>query len=392
MVDVELAVAAVLAANPVTIVLSVPSQKPPPYRQVRFSAVNGAWQAEKLTDTQVFHETVPSAAMQEMLCGMLGQSFGQLTAFAQQTEYAVRVTKKGKVLTSKRAVAGQPKPEVQKGHNRTKNYLLAEGAPIAPLVDMGVFTAEGKVVQAMYDKYRQINRFVELVDDALKNREPASLHVIDFGCGKSYLTFVLYHYLVHIRKLKVEMTGLDLKKDVVQKCSEAARRYGYDGLHFEVGDIAAYKPQKQVDMVVTLHACDTATDLALAHAVEWGAPLIFSVPCCQHELNAQMQSEAFAILTRYGIVKERIAALFTDAIRANLLTTCGYKTQLVEFVGFEHTPKNIMIRAQKTGLPTAVKQKAYREVLQLTEEFALRPSLLELLQQKGLPGFTASPE
>lgn len=248
---------------------------------------------------------------------------------------------------------------------------------------MGIFTAEGKIAAPMQGKYRQIERFVQLVDDALRGKDPKTLRVVDFGCGKSYLTFVLYHYLHNIRGVPVQMVGLDLKEDVVAACNTAAKKYGYDGLHFGVGDIAAYHSDAPVDMVVTLHACDTATDHALAAAIGWGAQYIFSVPCCQHELNAQIESDEFSILTRYGIVKERTAALMTDAIRANLLTACGYKTQLVEFVDFEHTPKNILIRAVKTTMPSAQKQRALQEVQNLCRAFGLHPTLLALLQQAG---------
>ena len=197
------------------------------------------------------------------------------------------------------------------------------------------------------------------------------------------LTFILYYYLVELRGMDVRIIGLDLKEEVIRNCSLAARRYGYEGLHFELGDISGYDCPYLVDMVISLHACDTATDYALYHAVRWKAKLIFSVPCCQHELNRQMKGQTLSILTRYGIVKERTAALMTDAVRGNLLTACGYKTQLLEFVDLSHTPKNILIRAVRTVVPRAVRQEARQEVEELKEAFGFRPTLDELLFPDG---------
>lgn len=224
---------------------------------------------------------------------------------------------------------------------------------------------------------------MELVDDALKGQEGGELRVIDFGCGKSYLTFILYYYLTEIRGMQVRMTGLDLKEDVIRRCSETAAKYHYDGLNFEIGDIGGYRCDEPVDMVITLHACDTATDYALYHAIRWNAKMIFSVPCCQHECNGQIESERLAAITRYGIIKERAAALFTDAIRGNLLEYSGYRTQLLEFIDMAHTPKNILIRGIRSDISSRKRREALDEVLNLTEEFHLSPTLLRLMKDGG---------
>ena len=235
-------------------------------------------------------------------------------------------------------------------HNRTKRYILPEGTPVGFLIDLGVMTKEGKIVRQKYDKYRQINRFLEFVEDILpqlsKEREQT---IIDFGCGKSYLTFAMYYYLKELKGYDIRIIGLDLKEDVIAHCNELKDKYGYGKLSFLVGDIASYTDVDAVDMVVTLHACDTATDYALAKAVQWGAKVILSVPCCQHEANRMMENELLQPVLQYGILKERMAAIMTDAVRANLLTAKGYDTQILEFIDMGHTPKNLLIRAVYTG-------------------------------------------
>ena len=252
-------------------------------------------------------------------------------------------------------------------------------------------TEDGKIVRTKTDKFRQINRFLEFVEDILPRLErDRELTILDFGCGKSYLTFAMYHYLHELRGYDIRIIGLDLKKDVIDHCGKLAEKYGYDKLTFLVGDIADYDGVDRVDMVVTLHACDTATDYALAKAVGWGAEVILSVPCCQHELNARFADGGgekegecmtdLAPVMDYGLLRERFAALATDGLRAKYLEREGYETQVLEFIDMEHTPKNILIRAVKTGRKN---QRAAEEIKKCTEFLRAEPVLGRLLDNKG---------
>lgn len=330
------AIQTLLAAQPRRLILSKP-RPAAQWRRVEVRRLETGWQLACYTDTQVFHENLDPDAFGPRL-EQLAAAYGQLNGWSQGAQWSMLISKKG-MATLKRQADAASADAAPAAHNRQKRYLLAEGQVIPPLVDMGVFTPDGRVVRAMYDKFRQINRFLELVEDEAGKLDTDTLHIIDFGCGKSYLTFVLYYYFTQVKKMRVEMVGLDLKADVIEKCNAAAQKYGYEGLRFELGDINGYKAPFAADMVVTLHACDTATDYALFNAVEWGAKMIFSVPCCQHELNRQMDTQNLPIFGRYGIVQERLAALTTDAIRANLLQACGYSAQLLEFVDLSHTPQ-----------------------------------------------------
>lgn len=364
------------------IILSKPKLKTFQYKKIVISRLEKGYHIEKFTDTQVFSENLSDQSVRQVLHSELEKNFQQYNAWDDSREYSVQISKKGKVSVVKKNNREAPKKATS--HNRTKNYILQEGIVIAPLVDMGIFTQDGKVVKAMYDKFKQINRFVEIVDDEIQKLNPREqLNVIDFGCGKSYLTFILYYYLTEIKKMQVRMVGLDLKEDVIDRCNESAKKYGYDSLSFELGNIDAYQCEDPIDMMITLHACDTATDYALFNAIKWNSKLIFSVPCCQHELNAQMNTHELSILTKYGIIKERTAALITDAIRGSLLEYCGYKVQLLEFVDFAHTPKNILIRAKKVDSSQKRKSSALAEVNAAIKEFSLNPTLYQLLETQG---------
>lgn len=340
------------------------------------------YQIEKFTDKQVFHENIDTDILETRVTEYIASNYKQISACSNTVTFELKISKKGKVLLSKRK--SDNVKLATKDHNKGKNYILKEGMIIEPLIDLGIFTKEGKVINSKYDKYKQINRFVEIIDDEIKKNDYKELTILDFGCGKSYLTFVLYYYFVEIKKIKVNMIGLDLKADVIKKCNDIAKRYNYENLHFELGDINGFKYNNKVDMVITLHACDTATDYALYNAIKWNSKMIFSVPCCQHEFNQQMKTEDLSILTKYGIVQERIAALMTDSVRANLLECVGYKTQLLEFIDIAHSPKNILIRASKTTISKEKKHKALTEVTNLMKQFNFNPTLYNLLKEDTL--------
>lgn len=276
--------------------------------------------------------------------------FSQLQVQGRCKDGSVLVSKKGKITV--KVKEHQAKEPVQiLAHNRVKQYILKEGTPVPFLMDLRVMNKEGKIHRPAYDKFKQINRFLEFIEDILPalSRE-REVTILDFGCGKSYLTFAMYYYLKELKGYDVNIIGLDLKEDVIRKCNGLAEKYGYEKLHFLCGDIAEYEGVQKVDMV-TLHACDKATDYALAKAVEWDAQVILSVPCCQHELNDQIQNKMLSPVLKYGLLKERMSALLTDGIRAELLESKGYSTQILEFIDVEHTPKNLLIRAVKTGRP-----------------------------------------
>ena len=304
-----------------------------------------------------FHKNYEKAELLEQLDHWLRKDYRQLQMDTTTQSIQALVSKKGKA-TVKQKIARDMRSARVLDHNRKKRYLLEEGTPIPFLVDLGVMTAEGAIVRSRYDKFRQINRYLEFVEDILpeldKDRE---LTLIDFGCGKSYLTFALYYYLTVKKQYRIRMIGLDLKKDVMEHCQELAEKYGYERLTFLTGDIADYDGVEQVDMVVSLHACDTATDYALEKALQWNAKVIFAVPCCHHELNRQMHSTEMNPVLKYGLIQERMAALMTDAFRADVLELEGYQVQVLEFIDMEHTPKNILIRAVKQNTPLSFEKK-----------------------------------
>ena len=322
--------------------LSSPKEKTSKYIKAKIQRIT-IKNEEKLqialyTSKQVFHEI--SFRLNELL----DLYFNNAEIETEEFIFGYRITNKGKLLTNKRR---NNQSFVVLEHNKKKKYLLEEGHVVPPLVDLGVMTSDGKVVNSHYDKYKQINRFLEIIEDSISNE--SYLKIIDFGCGKSYLTFILYYYLTEIKKIECDIIGLDLKEDVVDNCNKISSKYSYNKLHFLKGDISKFSQNDKVDMIVTLHACDTATDYALYYAIKMKCKYIFSVPCCQHEVNQQLKENTFPVFTKYGILKERFSALITDAIRANILEYCGYKTNVMEFIDIENSPKNLLLRACLTN-------------------------------------------
>ena len=344
------------------------------------------FQIEEYTKTQVFHKNLTAGDAGSYLTGKLSSDTSSQTAAFKNALVETKsftanvlVSKKGTITIKKKMNASSKQPKISLSHNRKKKYILEEGIPVPFLIDLGVMTQNGSIVNAHYDKFRQINRFLEYIEDILPSLPTGrELRILDFGCGKSYLTFAIYYYLKVLKGYPVRITGLDLKEDVIRHCNELAVKYGYDKLEFLCGDIAYYDGCSQVDMVVTLHACDTATDYALAKAVGWGAKVILSVPCCQHELNKQMKNDLLSPVLHYGILKERMAALITDGLRAQILEANGYRTQILEFIDMAHTPKNLLIRAVYNG--HCADNKA--QINELLAAFDINPTLYRLLCKK----------
>lgn len=337
------------------------------------------YQVSEFVGRKVLHSNHSAADVKKKIIDYMTEDFKQ--AQINMTDAAATIlSSKSKTLTCKYKKAGQLKAQRDLSHNRTKKYIIQEGKPVAFMIDLGVMGQDGKIIRTRYDKFRQINRFLEYIEDILpKLDKERELTIIDFGCGKSYLTFAMYYYLHELKSYDIRIIGLDLKTDVIRKCNELAKKYQYDKLTFLEGNIADYTGAEKVDMVVTLHACDTATDFALAKAIGWNAKVILSVPCCQHELNRQMKNDVLSPIMNYGLLKERMAALVTDGLRAEYLKREGYDVQVLEFIDMEHTPKNILLRAVKTG-----RRADNEESIRACETFLrVTPTLGRLLDEKG---------
>lgn len=331
--------------------------------------------------TQVFHENFTAEQMTDRICLALAEQFRQGEFTAKSLQATALVSKKGKLTLKVKNNTSPEQEDLQAlSHNRTKHYILEEGKPVDFLVGLGVQMPDGRVTKARFDKFRQINRYLEFIEDVIDELPTdRTIRIIDFGCGKSYLTFAMYYYLHELQHRDIQVTGLDLKTDVIKHCNELAEKLGYDRLKFERGDISTYEGTDVADMVVTLHACDLATDYALDKAVKWGARVILAVPCCQHELNRQITCDPLKPVLKYGIIKERIAALLTDALRANLLEQQGYETQILEFIDMEHTPKNLLIRAVKKG---SMRPKHSTDIRTVEELLHVAPTLDKLLNNE----------
>ena len=333
------------------------------------------YQLERFRDNKAYHQNLTADELVKVAGNELEGRYRQALVVTE-TE-TIQYSMKRDASYKRHASASVPLPGKVQSHNREKEYILKEGENIPALVDLGVFTADFKIVRAKYDKYKQINRFVELIDHAFKDYGKDEITILDFGCGKSYLTFILYYYFAVKRQIKATIIGYDIKADVVKRCGEIAKKYGYDGLEFVKADVTKdVLTDRNIDMIVTLHACDVATDFALHYAIQKKADFIFSVPCCQHEVNSSIHKGGeLDILLKHGIIKERICALLTDSIRANVLEDMGYNVDMIEFIDFDHSPKNIMIRAKRNGKPGT---KGRKQAQELADAYAFKQTLLEL--------------
>ena len=340
-------------------VFSVPYMKDAENVKCFLRPMGEKYQFESFTKTQAFHENVEVQDVSEKICNLLSSQFRQAEIFTDAFVYGIKISSKGKVLHNRRKNTEVKPAEVS--HNREKNHIIdLDNAPQV-FFDIGIIGKDGKIVSSKYDKYKQICRFVEFIDDVVRKDPRDEYNIVDFGCGKSYLTFICYHYMTEIAHKKVNIVGLDLKKKVIEDCNSLAKKYGYDNLSFLCMDIKDYLPKVRPDMVIALHACDVATDYAIYNAYRWQTDYIFSVPCCQHEMNAKVKSDNFSLLCDYGLIKERFSALATDALRGKLLEYCGYTVDILEFIDVEHSPKNILIRAKRTTKITDRKKQLIKE-------------------------------
>lgn len=319
---------------------------------------NNFLQLEKFTDTQVFHENLTYEDAYDAFLEFVNE-YRNINFFTGDADYQILVSKKGSIKINRKNPTKKLKIEA---HDKEKQYMISEYQSCDFLITLGVMNKDGKVYAKKYDKFKQINKFLEIVDDSLAGKEIRDgFTIIDFGCGKAYLTFALYHYFYNIRKIKVKITGLDLKKDVIDFCNETAQELNYENLEFLHGDIRDFEYKNKVNMVVTLHACDTATDAALVKAIGWKSDIILSVPCCQHEFFDKIENKSLNPMLKHGLIKERLSSLVTDSLRGLFLESRGYKVQLTEFISMEHTPKNILIRAVKADKDTKTAKSEYEE-------------------------------
>lgn len=334
-----------------------------------------SYQAEFTFEKKVTHENLDARRAEALALKLLTEEFKQADVFTADEDMHILCSKPERPhITTGPATKDMPALELS--HNRKKNHVIPEGEPTAFLVRLGVMDEKGNVFQRSYGKFRQINRYLEIVEDVYEYLpKDRTVRIIDFGCGKAYLTFALYHYLHDMKNRDVDIIGLDLKKDVISFCSGVAKDLGYDGLRFMVGDIADFKSEG-ADIVVTLHACDTATDYALINAVSWNSRVILSVPCCQHELFKQIKNEIHQPMLKYGILRDRLTEYLTDGLRGLKLESKGYDVAMIEFTSLEHTARNIMIKAVKTGSPDSPKsRKALEEYRRLCEFYHVKPTI-----------------
>lgn len=354
----------------VSITFSNPFKKSIEYRKVNIQKLDEVYQISSYTETQVFHTNITYHQLEASMLDLFTQ-FKQMDGKVRQGDYNVRVNKKGSVMRRFNEVDYS---DVELSHNRSKNYVLSNYKDLDILKDLGIVSKDNEIINSMYDKFKQINKYIELVDDLIKNDNLEKMTVVDFGSGKSYLTFLLYEYLANVLKIDVTMYGIDLKESVIKQNIDLASKYHYDSLHFIYGDINDIELEN-VDMMISLHACDIATDLALHKALEWKVDYIVSVPCCQNELYTQLTSKNFQAMVDFNIIKERLSALITDTVRANVLQYRGYNTQVIEYIDSNHSLKNVMIRARFNH---NYDQKALQNIVNLQAEYGFKQTLLEL--------------
>ena len=353
--------------------------------KIENSARGTGYFAEMFTKTQVFHQHFTEAQLQDFLEKHAGKTFKNCVERSDTSEITIMASKKGKITRLERPLPQNQKENASSGSlkilpaAKQKNYLLSEGNPVPFLILLGLMTSDGKVIKSKYDKFRQINRFLEFIDDILPEvlnlkkisgeNENSPVRIADFGCGKSYLTFAVHYYLTQIKKIPCMIEGLDLKEDVIKYCNDITNKLDLKNLIFHTGNISDYSGKENPDIVITLHACDTATDFALKYAVERNSKAILSVPCCQHQVNQQLSKEKnfpkeFEALMEWGIIREKFSSLVTDALRGKWLENQNYKVQMLEFIDMEHTPKNILIRAVKNKNSDRKPEKNSPELLQ----------------------------
>ncbi len=358
----------IIGKGVVNITFSNPFKKSLDYKKINVQRIEDYYQISKYTDTQVFHDNVDDL---EDLFKSYFSEYKQMDGKVLEGNYNIRVNKKGNVM---RRFTQEDHSGLVLSHNRSKNYLLSNYKDIQILKDLGIVSSDNEIINAMFDKFKQINKYIELVDDLIKNDQLYKIKIVDFGAGKSYLTFMLYEYLVNVKKMDVSMIGIDLKEEVIINNIDLAKKYGYDHLEFIYGDINDVEIE-DVDMMISLHACDIATDLALNKALEWKVDYIVSVPCCQNELYTQLESQSFSKMTDFNIIKERMSALITDTVRANILQYKGYQTQVIEYIDSSHSLKNLMIRARFTNHKD---QEALENITSLQKEYGFNQKLLQL--------------
>lgn len=325
---------------------------------------------------KAYHENLPFEEVGNFLRTNCSH-FKQVQLYTSEGDYQALINKKGEA-TIKRKPASK-KPATSLSHNRKKQYILNDETAKGFLIQLGIMSEDGQIKPSKYDKYKQINKYLETIEGVMSEFEQDFIRIIDFGCGKSYLTFAMYHYLTEILHKQVEIVGLDLKEDVIAFCNDLAKKLGYDHLKFQVGDIGKYTTNQHIDMVVSLHACNTATDAALAKAVGWEAKVILAVPCCHHECYTQITNPLLDPILKHGILKEKIASFITDGMRSLYLEGMGYKVNVMEFIDMQHTPKNVLIKAIKAGTTNTKALDTYK---QLSEGMHLDLTLPHLIEKQ----------